>query len=223
MLKQLIGVWKNQAFMAKVVEEFVQMLRDDEFIFSNAWKLLQGQTQLQDIEQTMHDKDKRVNKQERAIRRKLLEHLSVNPGQDVSGCLVLMSVVKDAERLGDYAKNIFDLSIVLNGHAREMKYFERLTGIQGKIQVHLGQLAEAFGENKEELAKSILDGYAPLKEECSKVLDELINDQLPTQEAVATALLSRFLKRINSHTCNIASGLVYPVDQIDFVRGGILE
>jgi len=40
---------------------------------------------------------------------------------------------------------------------------------------------------------------------------------------VATALLSRYLKRINSHISNFATGIVYPLDEIDFVRGDILE
>ena len=65
--------------------------------------------------------------------------------------------------------------------------------------------------------------YAPLKASCSKVLEAVFESNLPAREAVSIALLSRFLKRINSHICNIASGLVYPIDRIDFVRGGIAD
>ena len=41
--------------------------------------------------------------------------------------------------------------------------------------------------------------------------------------AVVTALISRYFKRINSHLCNIASGIIYPLNEIDFVRGDIFE
>lgn len=223
MLREIIAIWRHQEFMNKVVEEFGQMLQDDEYIFANAWGAIEGRLNIAKIKEDIRARDKSVNEREREIRRRLLEHLSLNPTQDVSGCLVMMSLVKDAERLGDYAKNIFDLSVVLKGGAKEMKYFQRLSNIRGRMEGHLKQLQEAFLEGKEGLAQKILDDYAPIKNDCSGVLDDLFEDELPTREAVATAMLSRFLKRINSHICNIASGLIYPVDRIDFVRGGILD
>ncbi len=223
MLRELIAIWKRQSIMTKVVEEFVQMLTDAEYVFSNSWGALQGRLVIEEISQAIHEKDKSVNKLEREIRRKLLEHLSVNPGQDVPGCLVMMSLVKDAERIGDYSKNIFDLGVVLKGHAKDMKYFGRLATIQEKLAGQLTSLQQAFREENDQLAKAILGDYTAVKEQCSTVLYDLFQDTLETKEAVATALLSRFLKRINSHISNVASGLVYPIDRIDFVRGGILD
>lgn len=223
MLRELITVWKHQSIMTKVVEEFVQMLKDAEYVFSNSWGALQGRLSIEEIAKPIHEKDKSVNKGEREIRKLLVEHLSVNPRQDVSGCLAMMSLVKDAERIGDYSKNIFDLAVVLKGHARDMKYFGRLAAIQRKLEGSLTKLAQAFQANDEPLAKQILADYTSVKEECSTVLQDLFQDTLETKEAAATALLSRFLKRINSHISNIASGLIYPIDQIDFVRGGILD
>jgi len=223
MLKGLIAMWKQKGFMNKVVEEFCGMLRDDAYILSSAWAVMRGERSVEAAKQPLYEKDRSVNSQEQEIRRRLLEHLSINPGQDVSGCLILMSLVKDAERIGDYAKNIFDLRVILEKDAGDMRHFNRLCAIEEKLAKHLQQLAEGFGTGNGELAKTVLDSYAPLKEECSKILFDLFREDLPTQEAVATALLSRFLKRINSHTCNIASGLVYPLDKIDFVRGEILE
>lgn len=223
MLRQLIVLWKHQGFMKKVVEEFCQMLRDDEYVFSHAWEPLRGQVATDDMKQAIQKRDKDVNRREREIRRMLLEHLAVNPGQDLSGCLIIMSLVKDAERIGDYSKNIFDLGVVLKGQMSDLKYGKRFSAIQGKIEGHLIQLGRAFSDGDERLAKEILDGYPPIKNECSAILNELFSDTLSTRDAVATALLSRFLKRINSHISNIASGLLYPLDQIDFVRGGISD
>jgi len=223
MLKKLIGIWKQQAFMTKVIREFGDMIKDDEFVFSNAWGTLEGRLSVDEVSKSIHEKDKNVNEREREIRRMLLEHLSVNPGQDVSGCLVLMSLVKDAERIGDYSKNIFDLACVLKQNAKDMKYFASLATIQEKLVKHLQQLEGAFLNGDDALAKKILKDYTPIKNDCSKILDALFVEEMTTKEAVATALLSRFLKRINSHISNIASGLVYPLDRIDFVRGSILE
>ncbi len=223
MLRQVMTLWRGERFMKKVVEKFGEMLSDDEHLFTHAWKALMGQVVIDQIKQAFYDKDIAVNSREREIRRMLVEHLSLHPSHDISGCLVIMSLVKDAERIGDYSKNIFEVGIMLEGTIKEMKYLERLSSTQRKIAGRFPQLRRAFLESDANRAREILRGYAPIKGECNSMLRDLFSEQLSTREAVATALLSRYLKRINSHMSNIASGIVYPLDQIDFVRGDILE
>ncbi len=223
MLRELMAMWKGEPVMRKIVEEFGEMLSDDEYLFTRAWEVLMGQEVIDQIKQAFYDKDSAVNSREREIRRMLAEHLSLNPRHDISGCLVMMSLIKDAERIGDYSKNIFEVGIMLEGVIKEMKYLERLSSTQKKIANHFPQLKRAFLESDANIAGGILKDYAPIKGECNSMLHDLFSEQLSTREAVATALLSRYLKRVNSHMSNIASGIVYPLDQIDFVRGGLLE
>lgn len=223
MFRQIMALWKGEVFMRKVVEEFGEMLSDNEYIFTRSWEVVIGEVVIDQIKQSIYDRDRAINKHEREIRRRLLEHLSINPGQDTSACLVMMSLVKDAERIGDYAKNIFDLGIMLQGVAKNMKYMEKLSQTQKKIALRFPTLKKAFLESDEDMAKEILKDYATIKAECNTMLHGLLEENLSTREAVATALLSRYLKRINSHMSNIASGIIYPLDQIDFVRGDLLE
>jgi len=223
MFAKLMAIWKGERLMKKVVETFGEMLSDDEYLFSQSWEVFKGGVDIDDIKQPFYDKDSAVNEHERMIRRMLLEHLSLHPGYDVSGCLVIMSLTKDAERIGDYSKNILEVGILLEGAVRDMKYLERLSSTQEKIAGHFPELRQAFLESDTDMAKKILNEYAPIKSECNNILRDLFSEQMPTREAVSTALLSRYLKRINSHISNIASGVVYPIDQIDFVHGDILE
>jgi phosphate uptake regulator len=223
MFKEIIALWKGESFMKTVVEEFGEMLSDAEYVFTRSWEVFMGQAAVEEIKQPIYDKDRAVNGHEREIRRKVLEHLSINPKQDTSGCLAMISLVKDAERIGDYAKNIFELGVMLHGTVRGMKYLERLSQTQKKIASHFPQLKKAFLESNQDMAKNILKDYAAIKVECNTMLHDLFEEELSTREAVATALLSRYLKRINSHISNIASGIIYPLDQIDFVRGDLLE
>ncbi len=223
MLRSVIALWKGHSFMKRVVEEFGEMLSDAEFVFTNAWEVLVARAALEAVRQPLYDRDIAVNKRERQIRRSVLEHLSVNPGQDVSGCLAMMSLVKDAERIGDYAKNIFDLAVIMSETPGKMQHLDELSRIQSGIAGRLLRLKSAFVESDEEVAQEILKGYASLKENCNAVLQSVFSEDLPGREAVATALISRYLKRINSHVSNIASGIIYPLDQIDFVRGDLLE
>ena len=223
MLKQVMALWKSESFMKRVVEKFGEMISDDEYLFTCAWEVFMGQAVIDQIKQPFYDKDISVNNGEREIRRMLVEHLSLHPRHDISGSLVMMSLVKDAERIGDYSKNIFEVGIMLEGKVKEMKYLERLASLHRKIADRFPQLKMAFLESDANIAGEILKGYAPIKGECNNILRDLFSEQLSTREAVATALLSRYLKRINSHMSNIASGIIYPLDQIDFVRGDILE
>jgi phosphate uptake regulator len=225
MLKKIIELWKGQSFMNQVVEEFGEMLSDAEFVYNNAWGSVIGRVVIDEIRQPLYDRDKAVNKREREIRRMLVEHLTINPKEDTGACLVMMSLVKDAERIGDYSKNIFELATILRMDLKEMKYYKRLSALQKKLSKHLPLLKRAFLESDETIAQKILRNYQPIKSECNDILSDLFSEELPTQESVTTVLLSRYFKRINSHMSNIASGIVYSLDKIDFVQtnGGILE
>jgi phosphate uptake regulator len=223
MLRQIIALWKGESFMKKVVGEFGEMLSDTEYLYTHAWEALTAQAVIDRIPQPFYDRDMAVNSREREIRRMLVQHLSIYSKPDISGCLVMMSLVKDAERIGDYSKNIFEVAVMLQGAIREMKYSERLCSTQRRIADRFPLLKRAFLESDEKAARKLLKDYAPIKDECNTILSDLLSEELPTREAVATSLLSRYLKRINSHISNIASGIIYPLDQIDFVRGDLLE
>ena len=223
MVREIMNLWRGERFMRKVIEQFGEMLSDDENLFTQAWDVLTKQAVIDRIPQAFYDKDIAVNNREREIRRMLVEHCSLHPRHDISGCLVMMSLVKDAERIGDYSKNIFEVAIMLEGAIKDVKYLERLSSTQRRIADRFPQLKQAFLKSDANIARELLEDYAPIKGECDKILRDLFSEQLSTREAVATALLSRYLKRINSHMSNIASGIIYPLDQIDFVRGDILE
>ena len=101
MLRQIITLWKGERLMRRVVEEFGEMLQDAAYVFDHAWGAFVGQLAVDQVKQPIYEKDAAINGRERDIRRMLAEHLSNNPGPDISGCLAMMSLVKDAERIGD--------------------------------------------------------------------------------------------------------------------------
>lgn len=223
MLAGFMKLWRGEPLMKKAISRFADMLICDEFLFAEAWAVLNGQRVIEEMKQDFYGKDKAVNEYEHEIRRILLEHLTIRPSSDVSGSLAMMSLVKDAERIGDYAKNIFEVGVMMEGSSKDMKYMKRLSSIQAKIAENFPALKNAFLNSDETAAKKILQDYSPVKADLNQLLQDLFTEQLSTREAVATALLSRYLKRINSHVSNIASGIIYPLDQIDFVQGDILE
>jgi phosphate transport system protein len=223
MASELINMWKGSQLMKKALAGFNDMLNNGEYLLTEAWRVLSTQEKIERIPQYFYDKDIEVNEMEKEIRRLLFEHLSIRPQHDTSGCLALMSLVKDAERIGDYSKNIFEVGVMYKGTIKDIKYFQRLSSSQKSIDDNLSRLAEAFLKSSGELAEEILKDYVVIKRECDNILNDMFQEELNTKEAVVTALISRYFKRINSHLSNIASGIVYPLNEIDFVRGDIFE
>lgn len=223
MLKGILGVWKKQGLMVKAVETFGDMLENAEFVFTRSWGVFTGDLKREQEDGPLHARDIAVNKGEREIRRILAEHLTINPGQDVSGCLALMNMAKDAERIGDYAKNIYDLSVLTKDANGKLRHMKDIVPFEKKIAANMGNLKKAFLESDETLATELLKEYQQIKKDCNAVLHGLFSEELPTGEALATVLLCRYLKRINSHISNVASGIIFPIDKIDFVRGGLMD
>lgn len=223
MLKELVDLWKNRGIMIKAVDLFGEMLEDCAYIFERSWKVFIGELKVEDEKADIYSRDKEVNKKEREIRRLLVEHLGINPSSDASGCLALMSMVKDAERIGDYSKNIFDLAVMVNGDSDKFMYKEKIVSIHENVDTSLKSLKKAFMNSDENIAKEIISRYEPTKKGCNIILKDLFEQDIPKQKALITVLLARYLKRINSHVSNVASGIILPLDQIDFVRGGLLE
>jgi len=222
-LKHLVHLWKRSGIMIKAVDTFGLMLEDCAYVFENSWKVFKGELSLDDGKDAVCSRDRQVNQRERDIRRMLLEHLTINPGEDASGCLALMSVVKDAERIGDYSKNIFDLTTIVEGKVGNLRHMRQIEQIQAKVGASLASLKGAFLDSDDQRAGEILAAYEEVKDKCKVILRSVFTEDIPKQEAVITLLLARYLKRINSHVSNVASGIIYPLDKIDFVRGGLLE
>jgi len=214
---------RGSPLIKKAIELFIDMISGDEHLYNEAWRVISTEENIERIPQSFYDKDIEVNNQEKEIRRLLFEHLTIRPSHDISGCLVLMSLVKDAERIGDYSKNIFEAGVLYRGTIKDIKFFTRLLPTQKNIADSFPVLREAFKNSDVKLANDILKNYTPIKRECDRILNELFEAEVSTNEAVVTAMLSRYFKRINSHISNIASGLVYPLNEIDFVSGDILE
>jgi phosphate uptake regulator len=223
MTRHIFNIFRGSPLIKQAINLLLDMITTDENLYNEAWRVLSTDDNIDHIPQSFYDEDIKVNNYEKEIRRILLEHLSAHPRYDISGSLVLMSLVKDAERIGDYSKNIFEAGILYQGTIKDIMFYERLVPTQKMISDSFPVLWKAFKTSNDKLAKEILRNYTYIKRDCDKILSELFKQNVSTNEAVVTAMLSRYFKRINSHISNIASGIIYPLNEIDFVRGDILE
>ena len=133
MLIDLLRIWSEQTFSSQVVDEFVSMLDSSEEMLSYVFKVLRQEIPADSYQEQVYIKDQSINLRERDIRKRILIHLSTKPDCNLSACLALISVSKDAERLGDYVKNLFELRKLLKDPRCDHELFRLLFDETGKM------------------------------------------------------------------------------------------
>ncbi|MDH3259641.1 MAG: hypothetical protein OEM84_01575 [Acidimicrobiia bacterium] len=206
----------GDAQLERIEAQIRQMLVDDRHTFDSAINALIGGTDPTLVGKDIRKTDKGVNKAERAVRRELVVHVSVRgTSADIPLVLASMSIVKDAERIGDYSKNIWDIanSGVDLSDAEDINV---LTRYRDRISKLIGETARVFGEKDLETAHAMLKAGDELQDEYDKLIDEQLHTEKPAREAVPRALLYRYFKRITAHLMNILTSLVMPIDRLDY-------
>ena len=217
MFKELINAWRRKPILVQMCEGLVKMIRDAHWMFRSVTKwLLEGDGTDATAGQAVYDRDIEVNKAERSIRKQLVEHLSVLPGSEVPTCLVLMSVIKDAERIGDYCKNILEVARVMGGPLGRDDYTDEFRALIGELDEAFEPVAQSFEDSDREIGATMVRKTRDLAKRAEVIVDRLLEEDPPRPRAVAYALLARYLKRISAHLANIATSTVMPLHKLDF-------
>jgi phosphate uptake regulator len=163
--------------------------------------------------------DRKINKYEREVRRNVLTHLTIAGTQNLVPGLVLVSIVIDVERIGDYTKNIAGIANLHKNRLKGGKFEEDLKSIEENIETHFTQTIEVLKTQKKPEARSILRDEEEIGRKSDEIVKGMILEEEPsfgTNDSVALAMYARYLKRINAHLTNIASSIVNPFPRIGF-------
>jgi phosphate uptake regulator len=216
MLAEIVAALQAHSTLSQAFELYNGMMGNAKQMYQLAMGVLRGTSPVDEVRDTLYALDRDINEKERAIRRILVNHLSLKAGQDGPACLVLMSVTKEAERLGDYCKNLFEVAEMFGQPLAQGRYMTPLVDISEKIKGLLAKTGEAFVQSERGLALEVVQGSHVVANECEMIVKQLMHDNIPTQKAVAYSLLSRYFKRLARHLGNIASSVLVGVDEIDF-------
>ncbi|GJM21871.1 MAG: hypothetical protein DHS20C15_17860 [Planctomycetota bacterium] len=201
--------------LARIFQHFGQMLEDGRHIFDAASNTFVGGTDPAVVKDDLYATDRRINSIEQQIRRELVVHLSVNEGAELPICLKLMSLVKDAERIGDYAKNIFDLG----RHVRDFNgdpLCADIVKLKDRSSRLLAKMRNIHESQDEAAARAFcLDGEELLRN-CDTHVEALLKADVGSRHSVAAALMYRYVKRVVAHSMNIVSSTFMPVDKLDY-------
>jgi phosphate uptake regulator len=205
----------GSAGLQRMRTEFGQMLDAGRHIFDAAANAFLGGTDVEVIRNDLFDTDKRINRAEQKIRREIVVHASVHGAAEFAPCLVLMSVVKDAERVGDYAKNIFDLA-VLAPHTPSGEHKEKLVALKDRISRLMAAGREVFDSQDSERAAELIRESQRIEDVCDEQVRSLIAGDPQVSMSSAYVLAYRYFKRVASHVRNVTTSVVQPLDKLDF-------
>ena len=222
MFKRLMAVLRGKTFLNKIVEEFEHMLSLGEESFREACRVWRGELVPEEIKDHLYSVDQEINKTEQDIRRRLVEHLAVEPEVDVTACLIFMSIVKDGERIGDYSKNMFEVSLLRENLSEEDEWTGTLKEIQEEVMKNFPKTRRAFAKAEPGEARSIMEKHHEISSKCEELIRAIAKKDISSNKAVCYTLFTRHLKRVSAHLANIASAIVNPVEKIDFAEKGLL-
>lgn len=201
--------------LERVEHKVREMFTHDRREFELAMSALMGDVPAADVNAELRALDHKVNQLERLIRRELVVHESVQAGVDTPAVLVYMSIVKDVERLGDYAKNLLDLARdgANFGSLEDAHDWRRLTE---DVSGHMDRVGQVFLARGEAQARLLLAPTSQLLQFFDRKVSALVRGDDTAPQAVARALAYRYLKRIVAHLMNVLSAVVMPVDKLDY-------
>lgn len=201
--------------LEQVERQLLHMLADDRHSFDLAASALIGGADPDVVGPELAETDQRVNVAEQEIRRQLVVHASVHQAVDIPTMLVYMSITKDAERIGDYAKNVFDLAAA-GADFSGADDRDELVSLWERVSGYITEAAETFTDRDEERAATLIERGDELCDDFDGRVDRLVTTGDPGSEAVPRALLYRHLKRIVAHLMNLLSAVIMPLDKLDF-------
>lgn len=219
MLREIINAFRHDDVVETLEGKIIEMLDIGQWMFRQVRDLLAKDIRAEELQDPLYEKDRRINRLEQEIRETIVAHLSIGNPQDLNPCLMLMSIVKDAERIGDYCKNLFEVGKFFQGDFRRSEFRVPLEEIASAILEMFEQTKTAMRNDDAVLARQLLARKSNVSKSCNLLVQQLLSlgeTDIPPSEAVAYALLARYYKRIESHLSNLASSVFSPVPLLDF-------
>jgi len=165
--------------------------------------------------------DREINRGEMEVRRRVFEYQLLDSDADITPGLVLISTIIDIERIGDYAKNIYELSQRYPHPFDGNRHFDVIREVVEGVLELFPQTAKAFRTGDIPMAEAVMRTHSQYGRRLDALIDSVVEDEsLSAREAVIAALASRYTKRISAHLSNLASSVVNPFDRIGFRPGG---
>jgi phosphate transport system protein len=215
MLKEIIKIFTEKTTLVdQMGVEFIKMLEMGKNMFISVTDFLYLGGDKKQVYEKIYPPDKELNKLECRIRSEIVTHISVAGSTNLSAVLIFMSVVKDAERIGDYIKNTYEVA-VRTANFKRGKYGQEIADIKNKIVSAFDSVMKVFKASDRQGAINSIREIGKLEKQCDGMVNDLVVNNT-IENSVAHAMVVRYFKRILAHLANIATAVIMPVNKLDY-------
>ena len=220
--KDLVTIWNSEDSLSQAWTSSNEMLHLSHEMFTDSINALRSGEKNKVIK-SIKLRDEEINQYHRDIRKKVVTYYSVSKDvTNINSGLVLINMVVDIERVGDYTKNILDLAKYYPKKLRSEKVSEDLRIIEQAVIERFQNTVKAVEEMDEIAAKELIKSY---RSDLGKLSDNLVASSISGdlkigEEHMASSMVlyARYLKRIGAHLKNITSVVINPFESIGYKK-----
>lgn len=217
MLQELLTIFRSGNPLEKMAGDFSEMLGRTREMILAAGEIYFGKPTPPDERTRIYHTDIRVNQLERAVRKQVVAHLSVRGhNRDLPYCLLLMSLVKDVERIGDYAKNITELLEVYSGTLPDDEIVSELREIRMGVEETFAAAAGVFADSDRERALPLIRKSRDEARRADNLVLRIARAKYDGALTTSLVLATRYYKRVGGHLLNLLSSVVMPLHKVDY-------
>lgn len=217
MLHELLRLFRPGNPLSVMAEEFAEMLRIACDMTITAGKLFFGDAVAPDDAARLYRQDVRVNKLERSVRKQVVAHLSVSGNTpNLPYCLALLNLVKDVERIGDYAKNLSEVLEIRPGPLPDDEIVAELREIRAGVERAFKATGEILADSDGERALELIRLGKDHAQRADRLLLRIAQSSYDPATTAALVLGVRYYKRFGGHLLNVLSSVVMPLHKIDY-------
>ena len=213
MLKELLSIFRSSQPLAEMGDNFSKMLGLTYEMTIQAGEVYFSESLQADARTAIYKTDVKVNKLERKIRKQLIAHLSLSSDRgSVPYCLLLMSLVKDVERIGDYAKNLSEVRDYHPSALPEDEIVGEMQEIRLGIEQAFAEISSVFEVSDHERAVELIREGRDLTRRCDAVVGRVARSDYPASTATE-GLCERTTSasRPTGPTCSTRRGKARPI------------
>ena len=220
--KDLVNIWKSEDSLSQAWASSNEMLTLSHVMFTDAIDALRSGEKNKVIK-SIKQRDTDINEYHRDIRKKVVTYYSISKDvTNIHSGLVLINMVVDIERVGDYTKNILDLAKNYPKKLISENISDDLRVIERAVIGRFGDTIKAVEKMDEEIAKDLIKSY---RNDLGKLSDNLVASSISSDlqigeehKASSMVLYARYLKRIGAHLKNITSVVVNPFESVGYKK-----
>ena len=217
MLRELLSIFKTSNPLQAMGENFARMLRVTNEMTLAAGEIFFEMKVTPDDRTAIYERDVKVNQLQRTIRKQVVSHLSMTGNRsDVPYSVLLTSLIKDVERLGDYAKNLCEVVDIQEEALPDDEIVRELREIRRRVEAAFQVASEVFSTSDRERAVQLIQRGRDVAHRCDALISRISRSSYGPATTAALVLGTRYYKRIGGHVLNVLSSVVMPLHKVDY-------